>query len=119
MEDDSISNAFISDKLNQLIRQRNDLESGLAEIDGALEAAKQQGVDVAEVRRAMANIAEVYGCLQPFEQKELMQLVLKGAEVNERQMVLEIRAGLGESLIGEPGPQSKKRFEGPIWLPGG
>ncbi len=48
-----------------------------------------------------------------------MQLVLKGAEVNERQMVLEIRAGLGESLIGELGPQSKKRFEGPNWLPGG
>ncbi len=91
MEDDSIANTFISEKLNQLSLQRVDLESGLAEIDGTMEAAKQQGVDVVLVRRAMENISRVYACLQPFEQKELMQLVLQGAEVNERRMVLEIR----------------------------
>ena len=41
----------------------------------------------------MANIGEVYGCLQPFEQKELMQLILQGAEINEREMIPEIRTG--------------------------
>lgn len=119
LEDDSISNTFISEKLNQLSLQRVDLESGLAEIDGTMEAAKQQGVDVAEVRRAVANVAGVYACLQPFEQRELMQLILQGAEINERQMVLEIRVGLGEALNGDTGSRGKKRFQGPDWLPEG
>ncbi|MDA0733793.1 MAG: hypothetical protein O2860_04335, partial [Chloroflexi bacterium] len=121
LDDDSVSNTFISEKLNQLSQQRSDLESGLAEIDRALEAAKQQAVDLAEVRRAMANISEVYNCLQPFEQKELMQLILQGAEINEREMVLEIRAGAcvgaTEPTKGNSGAKGKLRFEPPGWLP--
>jgi site-specific DNA recombinase len=94
LEDDSVSNAFIGDKLNQLSRQRSELESGISAIDGALDSAKQLAVDAAEIHQAMASISEVYNCLQPFEQKELMQLILQVAEINERKMVLEIRTGL-------------------------
>ena len=86
-----------------------------------MEAAKQQGVDVAVVRRAMESISEVYGCLQPFEQKELMQLILQGAEINERELVLEIRtgalAGSTESKRRDAGAKGKLRFEPPVWLP--
>ena len=122
LNDDSVSFAFISEKLNQLSQQRGDLESGLAEIDDALEAAGKQAVDVAEVRRAIANISEVYDCLHPFEQKELMQLILQGAEISERQMVLEIKTGVcvggGRPQIREVGAKGKIRFEAPNWLPG-
>ena len=65
--------------------QRSALGSGLAEIDGALAAPKLQAVDVAEIRLTMTNIGEVYGCLQPFEQMELTQLILQGPEINERE----------------------------------
>ena len=121
LDDDSVSNAFISEKLNQLSRQRGDLESGIAEIDSALEAARKQAVNVTEVRQALANIAEVYACLQPFEQKELMQLILQGAEISERQMVLEIRSeafiSADEPQRREVGAKGKVRFEPTNWLP--
>ncbi len=101
--------------------QRSALGSGLAEIDGALETAKQQDVDLAEVRQAMTNIGEVYGCLQLFEQKELMQLILQGPEINEREMMLEIRTGAGVGASEAPreigGAKGKLGFEPPNWLP--
>ena len=69
----------------------------------------------------MTNISEVYACLQPFEQKELMQLILEGAEISERQMMLEIRTGVcvggGRPQIREIGAKGKIRFEAPSWLP--
>ena len=41
----------------------------------------------------LANIRAVYETLRPAERKELMQLVLRRVEVNERQIVLEIYGG--------------------------
>ena len=84
--------------------------------------AKQQAVDVADIRRAMGNITEVYYCLQPYERRELMQLIIAGAEINEREMVLEIRTGacMGATDVkrGEVGAKGGLRFEPPDWLPG-
>jgi hypothetical protein len=121
LEDDSVSSAFISDKLHQLSRQRSDLESGIAEVDGTLDAAKQRAVDAADIRRAMFSIFQVYNHLQPFEQKELMQLILQGAEINEREMVLEIRTGAcvgaSEAPRGKGNNKGELRFEPPNWLP--
>ena len=69
----------------------------------------------------MGNISEVYGSLLPFEQKELMQLILQGAEINEREMVLEIRTGIcietSEAPKGNVGGNGRIRFEPPDWLP--
>jgi site-specific DNA recombinase len=121
LEDDPVSSSFISDKLYQLSRQRSDLESGIVEINGALDAAKQRAVDAADIRRAMASIFQVYNLLQPFEQKELMQLILQGAEINEREMVLEIRTGAcvgaSEASRGKVHTKGNSRFEPPNWLP--
>lgn len=93
----------------------------MAEIDRALEASKPQAVELADVRRHMANISEVYGCLQPFEQRELMQLIIQRAEINEREMVLEIRTGAcvwaTEPTRRDSGAKGKLRFEPPDWLP--
>ena len=75
-------------------------------------------MDTELVRAALEQVKELLGALKPFEQKELMQIILLGAEVNERQLVLEIRAGLCESLKGPASSRGKKRFQRPDWLPG-
>jgi hypothetical protein len=54
------------------------------------------------------------GCtepLTPFERKELMRLLLKRAEVGDRQIVLEIYPVT-------TAPQGESRSEAPNWLPG-
>ena len=56
---------------------------------------------------------EVYDCLRPHERKELFKLLLRSVEVGERQMVLEIYAG-----IPSPDGQGVKRRIGRLgWLP--
>jgi hypothetical protein len=69
----------------------------------------------------MASISQVYNRLQPFEQKELMQLILQGAEINEREMVLGIRTGACVGASEAPrengATKGKLRFEPPKWLP--
>ena len=62
----------------------------------------------------------MYEHLKPFERKELMKLILVGAEVNERQIVLEIDSGA--CLKAAESPKSvnqigRKRFAPPDWLP--
>ena len=51
-----------------------------------------------------------------------MQLILQGAEINEREMVLEIRTaplvGATEAKRRDSGIEGKLRFEPPVWLPG-
>lgn len=94
------------------------MKLGVVSLDGA----GKQTVDVSEIHRTIANISEVYECLQPFEQKELMQLILQGAEINEREMVLEIRTGvclqIAEAPEGKVGANGTVCFEPPNWLPG-
>ena len=42
------------------------------------------------MRSALCQFGEVFACLTPFERKELIRLVLRRAEVGDRQIVLEL-----------------------------
>ena len=74
-------------------------------------------VDAATIAAGLAEFREVYGCLKPFEQKELIHLVLRRAEVSDREIVLEINGNVPTVLAGTPA-KSASRFETPNWLPG-
>ena len=43
----------------------------------------REAVDVDQVRAALGQVKDLYQALRPYEQKELMRLVLQRAEVNE------------------------------------
>ena len=53
--------------------------------------------------------------LTPFERKELIRLVLRRAEVGDRQIVLELYGTLTPEMATA---QSRSRSEPPNWLPG-
>ena len=67
------------------------------------------------MRSALGKFSEVYACLTPFERKELIRLVLRRAEVSERQIVLELYPIRGSQL---EMAQSCLRSEPLDWLPG-
>ena len=73
-------------------------------------------VSAEAVRASLANINEVYECLQPYERKELVRLLVQRAEVSERRMTLEIRAGARAVAPATYG-NSASRSERPGWLP--
>ena len=109
--------AFLTERLNELAKRRAELEQGLLEVEQGVARLKSDAVCAATVRAALADFQQVYECLKPFEQKELMHLVLHRAEVSDREIVLEINGNAPTVLAGTP-DKSDSRFGAPNWLPG-
>ncbi len=108
---------FVKEKLNSLAKRRAELEKGIKETEDALQQVNEQSVNAETVKSALTNISEIYSQLKPFERRELIGLILKSAEVNEKEIILEIYA-LGEQILSpESVKQSEKVRLPPIWLP--
>jgi hypothetical protein len=115
--DKQTGQGFIREKLNDLGQRRSDLEHGLAEVQQELDSLDREAVDADLVRATLGQIKGVFETLKPYEQRELMQLVLRRAEVNEREITLDIYALTDCSLkekIGDNGSMVRMR-QG--WLP--
>ena len=104
--------------MNDLGRRQIDLEHGLREVQQDLDSLDREAVGTELVRAALGHVNELFGELKPYEQRELMQLVLNRAEVNEREITLKLyaltEAGLPEK-VGAQGDAVRMR---PNWLPG-
>ena len=111
------NNSFIKEKLNNLAQRRTELENGLVEIDQALQRIQEKAVDAEVVKSALSRIDEVYYHLKPFEQRELIGLILKSAKVSEQEIELEIYA-LGEQTKVLESVKSGEKVRAALnWLP--
>lgn len=94
------------------------MEHGLAGVQQELNNLNQDAVDTELVRAALGQIIESFGALKPYEQRELMELVLKRAEINRGDITLGVyaltKAGLPEK-VGAEGDMVRML---PDWLPG-
>ena len=54
--------------------------------------------ELAERRGALSQVQQVYACLKPYEQRELVRLVLHRAEVHVRELVMEINGAFGQAI---------------------
>ncbi len=114
--DGAEARAFLGEKLGELAQRRSELEAGLAETERALPRAAQRAVDAQAITRALESFGAVYECLKPYEQKELVKIVLNRAEVSDRKIVLEINGNV--PALAETSTRSDSRFGIPNWLPG-
>lgn len=106
---------FLTEKLGELAERRSELEHGLADISHALAQIEGQRVTAETVRASLTRFSDVYAHLTPFERKELLRLLLRRAEVGDRQIVLEIYPVAVPHMAM---PQNRSRSEAPNWLPG-
>jgi site-specific DNA recombinase len=106
-------------KLGELSDRRSQLDLALAEVDDALRAVERTNVDAEIVRIALDQIRRVYDHLKPFEQQELVRLVLQRAEVSEHRLLLEIKTSACATLAQAPNVADLdgKRFPLPERLP--
>ena len=107
--DEQTGQSLVKDKLNELGQRKVDLEHGLARVQQELESLDQEAVDTELVRAALGQVKQLFGELKPYEQRELMQLMLHRAEVNEREITLELYA-LNEAVLPEKVGAKGKRF---------
>ena len=77
--DQQSGRSFIKDKLNELGRRQLDLEHGLGELQHELDRLGQETVDTEQVRAALGQVKGLFGALRPYEQRELINLVLQRA----------------------------------------
>ncbi len=116
--DRQVGQGFIKEKLNDLGQRQLDLDQGLAELQQELDSLDREAVDTEQVRAALGQVKELFGALRPYEQRELMKLVLQRAEVNEREITLEVyalnEASLPENVAADGGVVRMR----PEWLPG-
>ena len=68
------------------------------------------------IRSGLRNFARVYEYMKPFEKRELIRIVLSGAQIGDRTLILDVYetacAGFAQAV------KSDSRSEPPIWLPG-
>ena len=109
--------AFVEDRLTALSTQRDDLHEGIADLDGQIEQIDSATATATTVCEALRHVDEVYESLRPHEQKELFKLLLRSVEVGEREIVLEIYAGVpAPDAPGSP-KQGQRRIGRLGWLP--
>lgn len=115
---DEQARTFATDALRALAKWRDDLKQGIADVDAEIQGLEGATVCAETVRETLGTIREVYECLQPYERKELVRLLLQRAEVGERRITLEIRGGLQvlPTTMAEAA-KSRSRLERPSWLP--
>ena len=116
--DQQAGQSFVKDKLNDLGQRQTDLKHGLAEVQQEMDSMEKESVDTELVRGALGQVKELFGALKPYEQRELMQLVLQRAEVNEREITLEVYALNEASLSENVGAEGDVVRMRPVWLPG-
>lgn len=88
--------------LRELNERHGQLESALLEVDETLRAVAGAQVDASIVRTALMNIGAIYAHLKPFEQQELVRVILHRAQVSEHKLALEIRTGACTELAQTP-----------------
>jgi site-specific DNA recombinase len=106
---------FLKEKLDDLGKRRGQIEESLASLDIAIAEVMRDTVDEETVGRALADFSGVFAELKPYEQKDLMGLVLHKAILGPDYMKM--------ALYGRPpaiGPLSgsESRFQTFDWLPG-
>ena len=90
--------SFVTEKLTELAERRAAIERGVAELEQQLAKVQDKAVTAEVVRTALSQVHQVYACLKPYEQRELMRLVVHRAEVHVRELVLEINGAVGQAI---------------------
>jgi site-specific DNA recombinase len=107
--------SFVDDELAKLDEQRRQIEASIADGEASVRHLQGTSVTPEEVRQGLANFRRVYEHLRPNERHEFVGLVLRRAEVGDREIVFELYEEACAALA--QARKSGSRSERPDWLP--
>ncbi len=108
---------FVKEQLEELGTRREEVETGIQEAERAIREIERESVSQAEVMQALGNFSEVFGGLPPYQQKELVRLVVNRVELSPDSMKMALYgrvAAMGPVSEGE----GESRTGISEWLPG-
>jgi len=106
---------FLKEKLDALGKRRGQIEESLASLEIAMGDVERDTIDQELVVQALANFSDIFAELKPYQQKDLLRLVLHKAILGPDYVKI--------ALYGRPpeiGPlsEAEPRFQTLEWLPG-
>ena len=109
---------LLNEQLAALASRRQELETAVRETERELADFDRGCVTPAEVRAGLDDFGRVFAHLRPFEQKQLIHLLLRRAELGDRELVLEIYRGTCARFAATKQANDGARFAEPLdWLP--
>lgn len=108
----------VNEELASAAQRRREIEGALLEAETRLTELQRAKISAESIRGGLANFNRVFEHLQPHEQRELVRLVLKQAQVGDRELILELYGGALGAFEGQKESEPGVRFAAaPIWLP--
>jgi len=104
-------NSFVQDTLTDLSERRSSLRQSLRQAEDELAAVTAHQLDASVVHQALTEFDRVWDALDPHEQRDLLRLIVRRIEVNDRTLAIELFQG--ENLVlslsdGEPHGSTEK-----------
>jgi site-specific DNA recombinase len=72
---------FVREALEELGDRRKGVETGIQEVDQAIREIERESVSHRDVTRALSEFSDVFGQIPPYQQKELVKLVVHRVEL--------------------------------------
>jgi site-specific DNA recombinase len=72
---------FVREALEELGTRREEVETGIQEVHQAIREIERESVSHKDVMRALSEFGEVFGQIPPYQQKELVRLVVNRVEL--------------------------------------
>jgi len=106
---------FLKERLDALGKRRAEIEAALEELNMAVEEIDRESFDRDLIMTALGRFAEVFEGMAPYQQKELIRLVVHKVVVSREAMELGLYARMPEMRAVPP---TRSRSQTPNWLPG-
>ena len=75
------SKVLLRERLDEQAKRRKEVETGIQEVDQAIREIERESVSHDEVMRALSRFAEIFGQIPPYQQRDLVKLVVHRVEL--------------------------------------
>jgi site-specific DNA recombinase len=82
------SKVLLRERLDEQAKRRKGVETGIQEVEQAIGELERESVNHRDVMRALSEFSEVFGQIPPYQQKELVKLVVHRVELAPDSMKL-------------------------------
>ena len=86
-------NSFIQDAITDLDQRRAELRRALVQAEDKLRQTETRQVDATVIQQALTEFDRVWDGLGPKDKKDVFQLIIKGIELDEEKIVVELFQG--------------------------
>ena len=108
------SKVLLRERLDEQAKRRKGVETGIQEVEQAIREIERESVNHRDVMRALTEFDTVFGQIPPYQQKDLVKLVVHRVELASDSMKMALYG-----RVAAVGPVSEgSRIGISEWLPG-